>query len=294
MQKKRIVLWILFLLLLCIGTALPVSATSAVDWEKTGSISVTLKDGDAAISGAEITLYQVAEARSQDNNLHFAFTNAFVDFGGVPEELQDEGMIQRLADYAVQNKIGGKTLQTNASGLVCFEKLSLGLYLAVQSSSVPGYSDCSPFLVSIPAETEGKWIYDIDATPKTDLVRLVDITVKKVWNDDGKNRPKSVMVQLRNGDTVVDTVTLSEQNGWRHIWTDRPTSDAWSVKEVDVPKGYTATYQKSGFVYTVTNTPTLIQTGLLKWPVPLLSGMGLLLFTVGWILYFRGKIKDRA
>lgn len=77
-------------------------------------------------------------------------------------------------------------------------------------------------------------------------------------------------------------------------YMDRPTSDAWSVKEVDVPKGYTATYQKSGFVYTVTNTPTLIQTGLLKWPVPLLSGMGLLLFTVGWILYFRGKRKDRA
>lgn len=296
MQKTWRVLWIPFLLLLCIGTVLPASASGVVDWEKTGSVSVTLKDGDTAVSGAEITLYKVADAGSKNSNLRFVFTDAFADFGGAPEKLQNAAAIQRLADYAAKQNVNGKTLCTDGNGFVCFEELSLGLYLAVQSESVQGYSDCSPFLVSIPAEADSEWIYDIDATPKTDIMRLVDITVKKVWNDDGRNRPESVTVQLRNGDTVVDTVTLKEQNGWSHTWTGRVKSDAWSVKEINVPKGYTATYQKNeyAYTYTVTNTSTLIQTGQLKWPIPLLAGAGLLLFAGGWILYFRGKKYDKA
>lgn len=294
MQKTWRVLWIFFLLLLCIGMVLPVYASGAVDREKTGSVSVTLKDGDTAVSGAEITLYRVANAESQNGYLHFVFTDAFTDFGGTPEELQSIANMQRLADYAVGKNVSGQTLRTDKNGFVCFENLSLGLYLAVQSHHVPGYSDCSPFLVSIPTESDHEWMYDIDATPKTDIVRLVDITVKKVWNDDGKNHPKSVTVQLRNGDTVVDTVTLNERNSWSHTWTGQPMGDGWSVKETNVPKGYTASYQKNGFVYTITNTSTLIQTGQLKWPIPVLAGAGLLLFTGGWILHVKENRKGYA
>ncbi len=296
MRLKRLkMLFIPIFILLCAGTTISVSASGAViDWKKTGSVSVTLKDGDTAISGAEITLYKVADAGSKNNNLHFTFTDAFAGFQGTPEELQGEAAIQRLNDYVVNQNINGKALNTDKNGFVCFENLSLGLYLAVQSGSVRGYSACSPFLVSIPAESDNEWIYDIDATPKTDIERLVDITVKKVWNDDGKNRPKSITVQLQKGDTVVDTVTLKEQNGWSYVWADQPKDDDWSVQEVDIPKGYTATYQKNGYAYTVTNTPALIQTGQLRWPIPVLAGAGLLLFAVGWILYFKGKRKDHA
>ncbi len=294
MRKTWRIWWISFLLLLCIGTMIPVSAFGIVDWERTGSVLVTLKDGEQAVSGAEITLYRVADAGSIDGNLQFAFTDAFADFGGIPEELQEAAQIQCLADYASERKISGRTLCSDQNGTVCFDGLSLGLYLVVQSGSVQGYSDCTPFLVSVPTESDGKWMYDIDATPKTDVARLVDITVTKVWNDDGKDRPESVTVQLQNGETVVDIVTLSEQNGWSYTWPGQPKSDAWSVKETDVPKGYTASYQKNGWVYTITNTSSLVQTGQLKWPIPLLAGAGLLLFAMGWILYFKGKRKDHA
>ena len=68
----------------------------------------------------------------------------------------------------------------------------------------------------------------------------------------------------------------------------------YSVKEINIPKGYTATYQQNGFTFTVTNTSTLIQTGQLKWPIPVLAGAGLLLFAGGWILYSKGKRKYNA
>ncbi len=293
-MKMCKILCIQLILLLCILTAFPASASDTVDWDKTGSVSVTLKDSGKAVSGAEITLYRVADAGSLDNNLKFTFTDKFADFGGEPEKIRDAAELRRLADYTAENNINGTALSTDANGAVCFDGLSLGLYLAVQTGSAEGYSDCSSFLVSIPQESDGEWIYDIDATPKTDIVRLVDITIRKVWNDGGKNRPDSVTVQLKNGDETADTVTLNEQNGWSHTWEDMPESDAYSVKETDVPKGYTDSYQQNGYVYTVTNTSTLIQTGQLKWPIPWLAGAGLLFFAGGRILYFKGKRKDRA
>lgn len=291
--KKLKILFAPLLLLLFAQMTLFASASDAVDREEAGSVSVTLKDGDTAVSGAEITLYQVAAAESENNGLQFVFTEDFKGFGGTPMDLTEDAA-SRLADYAVQNSVRGKALRTDENGSVRFEGLSLGLYLAVQSGSVPGYSDCSPFLASVPTKSDGNWIYDIDATPKTDIVRLVDITVKKLWNDDGEHRPESITVELRNGDAVVDTVTLKEQNGWSHTWENQPKGDAWSVREIRIPKGYTATYAQNGFEYTITNTPTLIQTGQLKWPVPVLAGAGLLLFAIGWVFYFKGESKKHA
>lgn len=78
-----------------------------------------------------------------------------------------------------------------------------------------------------------------------------DITVHKSWNDgdnrDGK-RAGSIAVQLmRDGVAYGQTVTLSEANGWSHTFKSMAKTDEqgraiiWSVKEIDVPDGYTFT-----------------------------------------------------
>jgi len=43
-----------------------------------------------------------------------------------------------------------------------------------------------------------------------------------------------------------------------------------------------------------TTDETLPQTGQLNWPVPMLAALGLLLFSVGWLLYFSGKKEHYA
>ena len=63
-----------------------------------------------------------------------------------------------------------------------------------------------------------------------------------------------------------------------------PESDAYSIIEVDVPKGFTATYSQSGYVFTVTNTASLAQTGQLIWPIPVLAMAGLCLIAVGIVV----------
>ena len=141
------------------------------------------------------------------------------------------------------------------------------------------------FLVTVPNESADGYVYDLNASPKTDIAKLTDITIRKKWNTDASAKAAdSVTVQLLKDGVAVKTATLGAQNKWQVTYTDMPESDAYSIVEVDVPKGFTATYSQSGYVFTVTNTSSLAQTGQLIWPIPVLAMAGLCLIAVGTIL----------
>ena len=91
-----------------------------------------------------------------------------------------------------------------------------------------------------------------------------EVSVKKVWNDDGNRdrvRPESVTVQLlANGTAFGDAVTLNEGNGWAYTWTKLPekfngNNVAYTVEEVNVPAGYKASVTADGqYSFTITNS----------------------------------------
>ena len=151
-----------------------------------------------------------------------------------------------------------------------------------------------PFTVAVPTSDSTQWIYDIEASPKTGIVKLTELTARKVWAGSEKH-PESVTVQLkRNGEAFGDAVTLNAENNWTYTWKDLEARESWSVEEVAVPDGYKATYETKDTVVTITNTSKLPQTGQLNWPVPVLICAGLALFVVGWVLFFRRKKEKNA
>lgn len=120
--------------------------------------------------------------------------------------------------------------------------------------------------------------------------KLQSRTVKKVWSgDDEKSRPDAVTVTLYDGETAVETVQLGQWNDWTHTWEGLSASGNWQITETSIPKGYTPSYSVSGDVVTVTNTATLIQTGQLNWPIPVMAGCGVLLLALAWVLLRKKK-----
>lgn len=306
MKKGKRLAAVLLLLFLLVSAVPVYAADTIVDWTKKGTVSVTLKVGEETVSGAELALYLVANAGSVHSNLSYTYTTDFAGCGIDIKNLNRKEAASELAQFAKDNNLTCFNNQTtDANGTVKFENLPLGLYLVVQTGSVKGFSDCAPFLAAAPYydANQNGWLYDVDATPKADIIRQIDLTVKKLWNDDGANRPSSVTIQLRQGDAVKDTVVLDSSNSWTYTWVDLEKRDDWSVKEINVPKHYTATYKQNGTLYTVTNTKNvesssdtekLIQTGQLNWPIPFLACTGLLLFAAGWALVFLKKEKNHA
>lgn len=130
-----------------------------------------------------------------------------------------------------------------------------------------------------------------------DTVRRV---VKKTWDDKGyeSQRPSSIKVQLMRNGTVHDTVTLSANNSWKYTWSGLQAKDnndkeiKWTVREVNV-SGYVVNIEQHGDTFLLTNSPvkpSLPQTGVLWWPVPVLAVAGLLFLITGHIM--RGRRRD--
>ena len=118
----------------------------------------------------------------------------------------------------------------------------------------------------------------------TPEVTYQSIYVRKLWTDNGQDRPDSVTVQLLSEGRIVGSAVLNVQNSWSYAWKDVVESGkSWSVQETPVPKKYIVSYRYSGNTATITNTLTsgLIQTGQLTWPIWVLGGAGILLGAVG-------------
>ena len=143
-----------------------------------------------------------------------------------------------------------KTLELNETnnwsgsftGLDKFRDEGMEIVYTVEESDVTGYEAA----IAVD-ETTG-----VIVITNTHAVELTEYTVKKVWKDDENRdgiRPDSILVQLyKNGDPLGEEVALSEENSWTYTWTelDKKANGeevVYSVEEVEVPEGYTASVE---------------------------------------------------
>ena len=256
-----------------------------VDLNRLGSISVTLTDpsNKKPITGAELSLYYVATVDLNDNNnLSYVFTETFADCGAA---LNDPTLVTALDAYVKGHSVAADRCSTDTNGTLTFANLPLGLYFVKQTNTVKGYTPCTSFLVTVPNDSAEGYVYDVNASPKTDVLKITNITVKKAWNTDASTKkPGSVTVQLLKDGAVIETASLNAKNNWQTTYRDMPVSDGYSIRETNIPKGYTATYSQKGDTFTVTNTATLAQTGQLIWPIPMLAIAGVGLIAVGTVV----------
>ncbi len=195
----------------------------------------------------------------------------------------------------MQHNISSTKITTSFDGSAQCIDLPLGLYFVKQTNFVDGFTPCKSFLVTLPQNNNGNYVYDVNASPKTEIAKLSTITIKKEWNTNKATAvTESVTVQLLNDGKVVKTAKLSKENNWQITYKNMPQSDAYTIKEINVPKGFTATYKQKNSVFTVTNTSTLIQTGQLMWPIPVFAISGMLLILIGLWLLCKKKRKTNA
>ena len=263
-----------------------------VDFEKKGSINITLNDStnNSVVTGANIKIYKLADAYSDNNNnLAFLYHNDLEEcINNIEKEILNEETLKCIynSNVITENK------DTNNLGYTNFDNLQLGLYLIEQTNKVEGYSKIDPFLIYIPQVENNNWIYDIKATPKTDIIRLMDVIVEKVWDvEEGISIPNDVIIELLKDEEVIDEVTLSEENKWTHTWVQIEESDEYSVREKVVPHGYAFTYRQEGNKFIVTNIRALGSTGQERIIWLILGVLGLTLVIFGVIYDKKNKYE---
>lgn len=318
---------LLSLVMLLSVCSVPAFAYERIDTGATTSLTAYFTENGTGIQGAPFKLYRVADVSdAAEFKLTSEFSGASVSLENIESTSKWSELALTLSAYAGANNISPvKTGTTGSNGSVTFSGLPVGLYLLVGDSVVVGdysYTPTASMILLPTLQANDTWNYtpsvDVKYT-KTFVAETQDVTVKKVWNDGNYNkRPDSVTIQLLRDGTVQDTVTLNADNSWTYTWKDlagtyegkdgKKKTYTYTVNETNVASGYTVAVSQKDTTYTVTNTKkdtstkpttpttptnpsngTLPKTGLLNWPIPVLTISGLLLVVSGWYLVSRKK-----
>lgn len=176
---KRKLNWLVTLMLLfivvcavCVADMTAASAVTLPDLDRSGSIKVAMREAEtgAGIPGGTMTLFRVGDVHEEDWNFSFVPSKDFSDCDPSLVNLQTPDAAQILADYAENRKIAGTTVTVDEKGYANFAAVKPGMYLLVQKQAPEGYYAVNPFLVSVPFSEKGEYIYDVDASPKTELL----------------------------------------------------------------------------------------------------------------------------
>lgn len=215
---------------------------------------------EAEVSGVDASRYTTAVSGDAASGFTITNTNAETvtiegakawDDDGNRDGIRPESIIIRLLADGTEVSSMTVTADDNWSwlfdGQLKYAPDGHEIVYAVTEDAVPNYSTTINGFDVKNSYTPGK----------------TSVTASKAWDDAGNQdgiRPDSVKVQLyANGTASGDPVELSAANRWTHAWTNLNMKNsgqdiAYTVKEVGVPGGYTATVSGDAAAgFTVTN-----------------------------------------
>lgn len=164
-MHKRMLVLVLALVLLC-TVPLTVRAHEVPDAQQRGSVTVTMAYLGEPLPGGSLTLYRVADVATEDGDYFFEYTADFAACEIAVEELLSAQLPGALAAIAAEKGLTGTTGTADETGRVRFDGLEIGLYLIVQEEAAAGFRKINPFLVSVPQNDDGHYVYDVETAPK--------------------------------------------------------------------------------------------------------------------------------
>lgn len=254
------------------------------DFTRKGSITIDIIDSDSKpLTDLELTLYKIGEAYEEDYNLSFKYVSELNSCKVLVNDITT-GNVDDVYSCLTNKKIEKITNKTDKNGSVKFSNLELGLYLVEQTNKIDGYNKLDKFIIMLPNITSDGYEYNVKATPKCEIEKFIDITIKKVWNSGNSKIPRVISVELYKGDELIQLVNLSIYNNWEYTLTNLPASDEYYVKEYNILPDYVVTYKRIDNTFIVTNTNTLVQTGQNTLIIEILCFTGLICLLVGIVL----------
>lgn len=269
--RKRLAA-VLAALTLLVWCAAPAFALEVVDLSRTGSIKVSLYDSETseAVGGGTLTLYRVAKVQKDNANLSFVYTNGFEDCGVELGDLSEGELAGRLAEK-IAATAESTTVEISDLGVAEFGDLEVGLYLVVQTTAAENYNVINPFLVSVPIQENGSYVYDVDALPKVGTAAKKTPEPPDTPDTPDKPDEENPNTPAAPGPDNPDGWVLGANGEKIYLNPEAPSPDN--------PNGH------------VMGAHGLPQTGQLNWPIPVLAVIGVVLVAAG-IKLKKGTRKD--
>lgn len=215
--RKNSISIILPVLLICMMFYAACTTSYAQDipnLSHSGSISITLYYGDEPVSGGNLVCYRAGDVEENNGSYDFKLT---ADFSGsrVPiDDIFSADTAEKLAQWTQKDNLSGKSAKIDDQGHTVFTGLKPGLYLLEQDKASKKYYGVEPFLVSVPMNENGTYIYDVEASPKVELAGSSEPDTPVKPEDPTKpNEPKDPIKPNESKDPAKSRDSVLPQTG---------------------------------------------------------------------------------
>lgn len=171
-------------------------------------------DKKKPLAGAGFTIYKVADVNELTNYYSTNLTN----LPKVSEYVDENGKIK--STYS--NKQVGEEVRTDAEGIAEFDKLALGFYVVVETTTPDKVTDpVDPFIVSVPMTTKDgdNWLYDVHVYPKNKTT-YGGVTLEKLGKGETKLKGVTFELQKQNGEKWEEVTTSESDNNALNLTTN--------------------------------------------------------------------------
>ena len=273
LQKRiRALCRLMTAVLLMMAAILPTAAAPPIDTAAACSLTIQTEYAGSPLSGMRFSLYRVATAaESGYYTLTADYAASGTDVNGVTDAGGWRAAAESLAAWTAKHSVAALAQATSdAQGEATFAALTPGLYLVGETRLVAGRQQYigGAFLVALPGITAaGVWFYDVTAIEKVEEKPYKPPTPPDTTKPGETTEPTGTTASGATGTTAPDETTIpGEVTG--------PTEP----EETTTPGGSTEPGE------TTEPGGDLPQTGQLKWPVPVMFALGVLLSIIGILL----------
>lgn len=173
---KNISTLLLAFSLLCMASVMAY-AHEVPDISRKGTVTVAMQYEGKAVNGGILTAYRVGRIQEKDGNVSFIKTEAIEAFTGSYDSIDSAKLAEDVDAFVEKNHLPAYATAENKNGKAVFSKLELGLYLIVQTKASEGYAPLTSFLVSVPMNEDGHYVYEVNAEGKFQLTQKPESTV---------------------------------------------------------------------------------------------------------------------
>lgn len=241
----------LVLCLIMLVTAAQTAMAASIDYGAKGSMTLNPTYNGNSVNRGTFAIYLVA---TLDQNAGYSFTltgayaAAAADYGLDINNIETSTEVYRAAAILENyTSAASRAATLNVAQENTAYELDLGIYLVVQTATTGNYTAARSFLVAIPVSNDAGdgWDYDITANPKLgyDAPTTTTTTSTPTSTTTTVDRAATQDPSTNIADQDTPLATISEPEGI-------------DIGEDDVPLG---------------DAP---QTGMLQWPIPILSILG--------------------
>ena len=230
-------------------------------------LTLTYTCDGTAFEDVSVKLYKIADVSS---DFQYTLTSHFEPSELILNSVRTNGewdvIRSTLEAHIIADNINADAVaKTDSEGMVYFENLKPGLYLATVGTVTQKELTCffDSALVALPGlSADGRPQYQVTVASKSEMIppsdKEIELKVLKLWKgDEGRNsRPKNIEVEIFRDGASYKKVVLSEDDNWSYSWTAKDDGAKWTVIERNTPSSYTMTAQNRGTSFILTNTYT--------------------------------------